>query len=58
MDWAPLLAADLRAPVVTDAIELSWSDGSLSAVRLGACDNMRCEVLDGVEEGQSVRIRG
>ena len=34
------------------------ADGSLAAVRLGTCDRMRCEVLDGLEEGQSVRIRG
>ncbi len=33
MDWAPLLAARLDVPVVTDAVGLAWSEGALSAVR-------------------------
>lgn len=33
MDWAPTLAAQLRAPLVTDAVDLAWSDGRMSAVR-------------------------
>lgn len=33
MDWAPELAARLGAPVVTDALELSFSDAGLSALR-------------------------
>ncbi len=32
-DWAPTLAASLDAPVVTDAVSLSWEGGSLAAVR-------------------------
>ncbi len=33
MDWAPALAAALGAPVVTDAIGLTWADGALGARR-------------------------
>ncbi len=33
LDWAPTLAARLRAPLVTDALELTWTDGTLCAVR-------------------------
>ncbi len=32
-DWAPTLAASLDVPVVTDAVALSWADGTLAAVR-------------------------
>lgn len=33
MDWAPPLAAGLRAPLVTDCLGLTWGDGTLSAER-------------------------
>ncbi len=32
-DWAPDLAARLDAPVVTDAVDLAWEDGALTAER-------------------------
>ena len=33
MDWAPTLATRLGAPLVTDAVGLSWAGGQLSALR-------------------------
>ncbi|MDF1556495.1 MAG: electron transfer flavoprotein subunit alpha/FixB family protein, partial [Deferrisomatales bacterium] len=33
LDWAPTLAAGLRAPLVTDALEFTWAEGALCAVR-------------------------
>ncbi len=32
-DWAPTLAARLGAPIVTDAVGLTWDEGALRAVR-------------------------
>jgi electron transfer flavoprotein alpha subunit len=33
MEWAPALAAELRAPLVTDATSLSWEGNRLGALR-------------------------